>query len=238
MSQEETKKGKTTKTASLYQKLQLIQSEIKELIRTEENKGQRYFFFNELQVLQLLKPLLGKQKIIILLSDDESKGFAYEKVGNMYLVQYWKKIEIFNVEQPEERLTYYFAAVGQNTDPAKAKGSAETYAVKYFLSKLFLMPVKDESDPDYQPREETSKPNLVKNIRTQQVDELTNLFVQKRGESREIQEKFLKEVDKLMPKYGITGETGSGNLRTRLTNLEEKDYKKLWNWLEELKESG
>ena len=36
-----------------------IKIKIKELIRTEENKfKKKYFFFNELQVLQLLKPLL------------------------------------------------------------------------------------------------------------------------------------------------------------------------------------
>jgi len=33
---------------------------------------------------------------------------------------------------------------------AKAKGSAETYATKYILTKLFLIPVKDTIDPDYQ----------------------------------------------------------------------------------------
>ena len=39
-------------------------------------------------------------------------------------------------------------------DLAKAKGSSETYAIKYMLSKFFLMPVKDEGDPDYRQREE------------------------------------------------------------------------------------
>jgi hypothetical protein len=33
-------------------------------------------------------------------------------------------------------------------DIAKAKGSAETYAIKYFLTKFFLIPVVDNLDPD------------------------------------------------------------------------------------------
>jgi hypothetical protein len=33
-------------------------------------------------------------------------------------------------------------------------GSSETYAIKYLLSKFFLMPVKDEGDPDYRKPEE------------------------------------------------------------------------------------
>jgi hypothetical protein len=48
--------------------------------------------------------------------------------------------------------------LGQNNDPAKAKGSAETYAVKYFLTKLFLIPVKDEGDPDYGKKDDGSEP--------------------------------------------------------------------------------
>jgi ERF superfamily protein len=38
--------------------------------------------------------------------------------------------------------------LGQNTDIAKAKGCAETYALKYFLTKFFLIPTTDELDPD------------------------------------------------------------------------------------------
>jgi len=40
--------------------------------------------------------------------------------------------------------------VGANPDPAKAKGAAETYAVKYMLTKFFLIPVKNTNDPDYE----------------------------------------------------------------------------------------
>jgi ERF superfamily len=145
---------------NIYIKLQKIQSEIKELIRTEENKFQKYKFFDELQVLKHLKPLLEKYKLLILPSDNESKEFIREQQGNMYLVQYWKRMEIFNAEIPEEKVIFSFVAIGQNNDPAKAKGSAETYAIKYFLSKLFLIPVKDEMDPDYRQEEKKDGMNF------------------------------------------------------------------------------
>src|SRR6185369_10783113 len=83
---------------NIYQKLQLIQSEIKELIRTEENKFQKYFFFNELQVLHLLKPLLEKYKLVVLLSDDISQPFLHEKDGKEHMVKYLKKLEIIDCE--------------------------------------------------------------------------------------------------------------------------------------------
>ncbi|CAG8841727.1 38203_t:CDS:2, partial [Gigaspora margarita] len=46
---DKSKKEKVEKPANIYHKLHLIQSEVKELIRTEENKFQKYKFFNELQ---------------------------------------------------------------------------------------------------------------------------------------------------------------------------------------------
>ena len=139
---------------NIYTKLQLIQSEVKELIRTEENKFQKYKFFNELQVLKLLRPLLNKYQLTLLLSDDISQPFIHEKDGKEHFIKYLKKLEIVDSENPEQRLLFNFWAAGSNVDLAKAKGSSETYAIKYMLSKFFLMPVKDEGDPDYRQREE------------------------------------------------------------------------------------
>jgi hypothetical protein len=69
-------------------------------------------------------------------------------------VKYLKKLEIVDCEadnlKEEGILSFTFWACGNNTDLAKAKGSAETYAIKYLLSKFFLIPVKDTTDPDYQ----------------------------------------------------------------------------------------
>lgn len=146
----------STTNLNLHQKIQLIQSEIKELTRKEKNLSQHYSFFNELQVLQLLKPLLAKQQVTILLSDDDSKEFTCEQVGKMYLVKYGKKCLLTDSSNPSDQLTFAFWAIGQNNDPAKAKGSAETYAVKYFLTKLFLIPVEDEEDSDYLKKETTA----------------------------------------------------------------------------------
>jgi hypothetical protein len=95
-----TKKEKVAKETPLniYTKLQLIQSEVKELIRTEENKFQKYKFFNELQVLKLLRPLLSKYQLAILLSDDISQPFIHEKDGKEHYVKYLKKLEIVDCE--------------------------------------------------------------------------------------------------------------------------------------------
>ena len=93
---------------NIYTKLQLIQSEVKELIRTEENKFQKYKFFNELQVLKLLRPLLSKYQLTILLSDDISQPFIHEKDGKEHYVKYLKKLEIVDTENSENRLLFNF----------------------------------------------------------------------------------------------------------------------------------
>src|SRR2546421_2046604 len=64
------------------------------------------------------------------------------------MVRYGKKAILTNSEDPKEQLTFHFLAIGSNTDIAKAKGCAETYAIKYFLTKFFLIPTTDELDPD------------------------------------------------------------------------------------------
>src|ERR1044072_4458743 len=101
-------KKPTTNNQNIYTKLQKIQSEIKELIRTEKNKFQNYFFFNELQVLQLLKPLLNKYHLTILLSDDTTQPFIHEKEGKEHYVKYLKKLEIIDTENPDNKLLFNF----------------------------------------------------------------------------------------------------------------------------------
>ena len=257
---------------NIYTKLQKIQSEIKELIRTEENKFQKYFFFNELQILQLLKPLLKNYNLVILLSDDTNQPFIHErnnlctncslavgeKSGKEHFIKYLKRLEIIDTEVPENRLLFNFWACGSNVDLAKAKGSTETYAIKYMLSKFFLIPVKDEADPDYKEekkdvitpeerktisaflkKQQDNKLDLTTNktITPEQVQEIYDLFVSKRGTDLSIQTNFLKEVDKIMVKYGMVGTTNTGNFRIRLATLTPADYQTLMNYLNNLPDS-
>src|SRR4051794_16650415 len=93
---------------NIYQKLQSIQGQIGSLVRTEENKGQKYSFFNEKQVLKLLKPELEKKQLVLLLSDDETQPFIHEREGNMHYLKYLKKLEIIDSNQPTNHLTFKF----------------------------------------------------------------------------------------------------------------------------------
>ena len=135
---------------NIYQKLQLIQSNIRQLTKTEENKFQKYKYVSEYEILKVLRPLLTAQNLTLTFSDEINNPFSFhsEKVEKEWIVKYLKKMMLTNAENPEQQLSYYFWACGQNTDLAKAKGSAETYAVKYFLQKFFLIPTSENLDPD------------------------------------------------------------------------------------------
>jgi hypothetical protein len=121
------------------------------------------------------------------------------------------------------------------------------------LSKFFLMPVKDEADPDYKAGEEEeeekkegksppfSSPNMDQSlteiakktnpstISMQQVDNLTNLLRQKGKGSREVQTQFFTELDQQLTKGGVEGTTQVGNFRSRLSSLTPADYQYLYN---------
>ena len=138
---------KLAMTVNIYQKLQSVQTNIGQLTKTEENKFQKYKYATEQDILKLLRPLL-KEHNLILTFDDLPETFTSEKVEKEWIVRYCKKIVLINTDNPTEQLIYHFWAPGQNTDIAKAKGSAETYAIKYFLTKFFLILTTDELDPD------------------------------------------------------------------------------------------
>lgn len=88
---------------NVYQKLFNIQNskEFKELLRTEENKFQKYMYFDERQVLEKLKPLLAKEKLLLILSDSK-QDFVYHKEGTMYEVKYLKELKVIDIEEKGE----------------------------------------------------------------------------------------------------------------------------------------
>ncbi|CAI2190443.1 15798_t:CDS:2 [Funneliformis geosporum] len=103
----------------LLTKIGNIQAEIDDLIKDERNKHQNYKYFNEAELLKILKPQLKEKKLTIEITDDDTQPFIYQR-----------------------------EACGDNVNFAQVKGSAETYAMKYILSKFFLIRSLDENDPD------------------------------------------------------------------------------------------
>ena len=183
---------------NLYQKLQSIQAKTGQISKTERNKFQNYKYFTEYQALNILKPLLEAQKLTLTFDDiynpegcEESKAeFLQQKGEKEWIVRYCKRAILTNSEDPKEQLTFHFWAIGSNSDPAKAKGCAETYAIKYFLTKFFLIPTTDELDPDI--TKSTEHLNRLANGKQETAEQ-----IQKRHEERDN-----KRIAELQAKYG------------------------------------
>ena len=184
--------------SNIYQKLQAIQAQTGQISRTELNKFQNYKYFTEQQALNILKPLLSEQKLTLTfsdvgepISDYHSRGeLEKQKTEKEWVISYLKQAILTNSEDPQERLTFNFWALGSNSDPAKAKGCAETYAIKYFLTKFFLIPTTDELDPDVTKPQEYS--NRLANGQQETAEQ-----IQKRHEERDN-----KRIAELKAKYG------------------------------------
>ena len=95
---------------NIYQKIFAIQQDPKmaRLVRTEFNKFQNYHYFTESQILSKLRPLLKEKKLILLFSDNKEQGFIHEKIEKEHIVKYIKKVEIIDIDKPEDRLVEEF----------------------------------------------------------------------------------------------------------------------------------
>jgi len=64
-------------------------------------------YFDELQVLRLLKPLLEKYRLALMISDDDSQPFQHEREGTNHYLKYLKKMELFDFDK-EISVSYKF----------------------------------------------------------------------------------------------------------------------------------
>jgi hypothetical protein len=131
---------------AIYKKIATVQGKVKGLEKTRENKFGKYKYFDEAEAIKILKPLLAEEKLAMVVSDSQDPNlFIIERNEKEYTLRYQK---IMIIGDGTETLTFYYWAMGQDNDIAKAKGKAETYANKYLLSKFWMMPVVDNLDPD------------------------------------------------------------------------------------------
>ena len=193
--------------ANIYQKLQAIQARTGAISKTELNKFGNYKYFTEYQALNILKPLLKEQQLTLTFSDNPA-DFTSQKAEKEWVIQYRKQAILTNSDKPEEQLTFSFWACGQNTDLAKAKGCAETYAIKYFLTKFFLIPTTDELDPDltkdheHTNRLKNGRQETAEQIKTRHRDRDLDLLIKKHG----LKYQSTAEYQQWKENYGIKEE--------------------------------
>lgn len=126
---------------NVYQKLQLVQSE---LVATKDlrNSFGGYNYRSAESILKAVKPLLEKYKLALTLSD------SVEQVADRVYVK--ANATLINIENPLETISTQAYAredeIKKGMDQAQITGSSSSYARKYALNGLFAIDDNKDSD--------------------------------------------------------------------------------------------
>lgn len=126
---------------NIYEKLMNIQTELK-VPKSQFNSFGKYKFRNLEDILEGLKPLLFKYKLVLNIVDD------LVQIGDRYYVV--AVAEIINIEEPKEFIHSKAYAredeIKKGMDLSQLSGSTSSYARKYALNGLFAIDDTKDSD--------------------------------------------------------------------------------------------
>ena len=125
---------------NIYEKLSNVQTELK-APKNQFNAFGKYKYRSCEDILEAVKPLLAKNKLTMIISDE------IEHIGERFYVK--ATIELFDVETGETIITSKLAReeeTKKGMDASQLTGSTSSYATKYALNGLFL--IDDTKDAD------------------------------------------------------------------------------------------
>ena len=125
---------------NIYEKLSNVQIELK-APKNQYNGFGKYKYRNCEDILEAVKPLLAKNKLTMLISDE------IEHIGERFYIK--ATVTLFDVETGETIITSKLAReeeTKKGMDASQLTGSTSSYATKYALNGLFL--IDDTKDAD------------------------------------------------------------------------------------------
>ena len=147
---------------SLHQKVVELRKACPKIIKQKHSDGVDYKFAKIYDVWEAITPVMNEVGVNFdVVAEVPSKKdelgnavyystiMAKTKWGErlMFLYEADVTIKWTNVDDPDDTDTVTLHAIGWNDDPAKAKGSAWTYCLKYYLFEKFSID-QGEDDPD------------------------------------------------------------------------------------------
>lgn len=137
---------------NIYEKLLEIQTELK-CGKTQYNSFGSYYYRNCEDILEAIKPLCKKNKVLIYLTDE------VELIGDRTYVK--ATATAVNVEKTDEKIIVTASAREEDTkkgmDPSQITGASSSYARKYALNGLLDIDDTKDSDTTNKGEETTTK---------------------------------------------------------------------------------
>lgn len=177
---------------NIFQKINMISSEVGKIEKTGRNTNQNYNFIEQAVVVSIIKGLLDEHGVSIIPSVDDHQVISKEK-GAKIIVHL--TFTVVNTDNVEDRLICHW--VGEGDDSLdKGTTKALTSAQKYFYMKLFN--ISDKDDPDAEGKDlgkmKTEKPTVV--AKTTEKSEAPQT------EGKPATESQLKLIDKMLGELG------------------------------------
>lgn len=159
---------------NLYQKIADVKANIDGF--TKDKKSYNYSYVSGSQVLHRIREKMLEHKLLLFPytaneTCEQIEVTRFNKKANKevttteFLVKLKMIYTWINADNPQEKQIVDFWATGQQDDPAKAYGTALTYAERYFLMKFFNIPT-DEDDADAKEKQDKYSKVDPKNIET------------------------------------------------------------------------
>jgi len=181
-------------TLTLQERLLKVQTELK-APKGQFNSFGKYKYRNQEDILEALKPILGKYNVNMIITD------KLQEIAGMVYVEATVKVFGDSSEPVIETSGQAFYADRKGMDPAQSTGSSSSYARKYALGGMFL--IDDTKDPDSTNDHDTNQPKAKgKESMPSSGDkfEKAKLFLSQGGSIESIKSKYTlsKEVEQLL----------------------------------------
>lgn len=134
--------------ANVYEKIFNIQQAIHTVIKSGYNDHFKYKFAKERDIIAEVKPLLGKEGLVItqsLTKEEESEHGTSGSGNKKFLSKLTFRFRITNIKDKDDFVDGDAIGYGQDGED-KGAPKAYTMALKYFLSKQFLIETDDDAE--------------------------------------------------------------------------------------------
>ena len=138
------------KGANVYEKIANIQQSIHTVIKGGYNDFHKYKFARERDVVAEVKPLLGREGLVVTyttVKEEEVPHGSTKSGSEKYLTKLTVRFRITNVKDPTDFVESDTIGYGQDGED-KGAPKAYTMALKYFLSKIFLIETGDDAEQE------------------------------------------------------------------------------------------